>query len=63
MPHSIFEIDELLRPVIDELVRISPLTAASFALTRRSYEEPMLSSLWKQQSSLITPVKVLPQLT
>ena len=62
MPRSIFEIDELLRPVIDELVGTSPRTAVSFALTRRSHEEPMLSSLWKQQSSLTTPVKALPQL-
>jgi len=59
----IFEIDELLRLVIEELVKISPRTAVSFALTCRSLEEPTLSSLWKRQSSLITLVKVLPQRT
>jgi len=63
MSHPIFDIDELLRQVADELVEISPQTAVSFALLRRSFEEPTLSSLWKQQPSLATLVKVLPNHT
>jgi len=63
MPHPIVEIDELVRPVIDNLVEISPPTAVSFALTCRSLEEPALSLLWKRQSSLAELVKVLPQHT
>jgi len=61
MPHPIVEIDELLRLVVEELVEISPRTVASFAVTCRSLEEPVLSSLWKHQSSLCTLVMVLPQ--
>ena len=61
MPHPIFEIDELLRLIIDELVNISPRAVVSFALTCRSLEEPTLSLLWKRQRSLANLVKVLPQ--
>jgi len=61
MPHPIVEVDELVRPVIDHLVGISPSSAVSFALTCRSLEEPTLSSLWRRQSSLIKLVEVLPQ--
>ena len=60
MPHPIFEIDELLRLVIDELVEISQPSAISLALTCRSLEEPTLSSLWKKQSSLLDLIAVLP---
>ena len=63
MPHQIFKIDELLRLFINELVETSPRTAVSFALVRRSFEEPTLSSLWKQQRSLTNLVKVLPNYT
>jgi len=59
----IFEIDELLGLVIEELVETSPRKAVSFALTCRSLEEPTLSSLWKRQRSLFKLVKVLPQHT
>jgi len=60
MPHAIVEIDELLRLVIDELVATSPPTAVSLAITCRSLEEPTLSSLWRQQTSLDHLLKVLP---
>jgi len=63
MPHPIVEIDELVRPVINELVKTSPRAAVSFALTCRSLEEPTLSSLWKQQHSLTDLVRVLPNHT
>jgi len=63
MPHQIFEIDELLGLVIDELVEISPQTAVSFALACRSFEEPALSSLWREKRSLTDLVKVLPNHT
>ena len=60
MPHRIFEIDELVGQVIDELVKTNPRTAVSFALTCRSLEEPTLSSLWGQQKMLLHLLMVLP---
>ena len=61
MPHPIFDIDELVRLVVDELVETCPRTAVSFSLTCRSFEEPTLSSLWKEeQYSLTDLVRVLP---
>ena len=63
MPHPLFEIDELIRPIIDDLVEISPRTAVSLALTCRSLEEPTLSSLWKRQPSLDVLLMVLPGCT
>jgi len=63
MPRSIFEIDELLRPVVDELVETSPRAALSLALTCRSLEEPTLSSLWGRQESFGVLVKVFPSCT
>jgi len=44
MSHPIVTIDELARPVIDELVQISPGTTISFALTCRSLEELALET-------------------
>jgi len=63
MPRPIFEIDELLRLVVDELVETSPRAAVSFALTCRSHEEPTLSSLWGKQVSLTVLVMVSPSCT
>jgi len=64
MPPPIFEIDELMRLVIDYLVVMNPLSAVSFALTCRSLEEPTLSALWRQQQHLLIPLlRVLPQFT
>lgn len=63
MPHPIFNIDELVRLVADELVSISRRSAVSFALACRSFEEPALSSLWKEQPSLHYLVMVLPSAT
>jgi len=63
MPHLILEIDELLRLVVDALVETSPRSAVSFALTCRFIEELTLSSLWKEQHSLINLIKVLPNHT
>ena len=60
MPHSIFNIDELLRLVVDELVKTSQESAVSFALACRSFEEPTLSSLWKKPPLLHDLVVVLP---
>ena len=60
MPHPIFQIDELLRLIIDELVKTSRRSAVSLALTCRSLEEPTLSSLWREQLSLHRLIAVLP---
>jgi len=61
MSHLIFEIDELVTLVTDYLVEISLSSAVSFALTRRSLEEPALSSLWREQTSVVKLLQVLPQ--
>ncbi|KAF9648751.1 hypothetical protein BDM02DRAFT_3186859 [Thelephora ganbajun] len=63
MLHPVFQIDELLRLVVDELVETRQQAAISFALTCRSLEEPTLSSLWKHQDSLTDLLKVLPNHT
>ena len=62
MLHPIFDTDEILRLVIDELVATSPRTAVAFAVTCRSFEEPTLSSIWKEHL-LIDPTKVVPNHT
>lgn len=51
--------DELLRLVIDELVETGRRSAVPFALTRQSFEEPTLSSLWKEQTSFLHLLMVL----
>ena len=60
MSRLIFEIDELLRLIIDELVETSKCSALSFALACRSLEEPALGSLWRNRDSLTNLIKVLP---
>ena len=63
MSHPIFGVDELLRLVIEELAGIGQRSTVSFALTCRAFEEPTLSSLWKEQPSLFYLLKVLPNYT
>ena len=60
MPHPIFRIDELLRLDIGELVKTNRPSAVSLTLACRSLEEPTLSSLWKEQSSFLHLIAVLP---
>ena len=62
MPHPIFDIDELSRLIIDELMG-SQQTLLSLALTCQSLEEPALSSLWGRQNKLTVLLKVLPNHT
>lgn len=54
MPPLIFQIDELLRSVVDELVATDRGAAVAFALTCRMVEEPTLSLLWRRQHRLGT---------
>jgi hypothetical protein len=63
MPRSIFDIDELLRSVIDELGPSSQRSTVSLALASRSFEEPALSSIWRRKPSLHDLVMVLPTAT
>ena len=62
MPHPIFNIDELSRLIIDELMG-SQQTLLSLDLTCQSLEEPALSSLWGRQDKLTVLLKVLPNHT
>ena len=60
MPHPVFRIGGMLGLVIGALVKTSRPSAVSLALACRSLEEPTLSSLWKEQSSLLYLITVLP---
>ena len=63
MPHRVFKISELTRPIASQLVLISRQSAVNLACTCRSLEEPMLSTLWETQWSLYTLLEVFPEET
>jgi hypothetical protein len=63
MPGSIFDVDELLRSVIDKLGQSGLRSTVSLALASRSFEEPALSSIWRRNPSLHDLVMVLPTAT
>lgn len=47
MPHLIFQIDEILRPIADYVGQASRPTAVEFARCCRAFEEPALRPLWE----------------
>ena len=59
-PHRIFKISELTRLIASHLIPDSHRSAISLACTCRYLEEPILSTLWENQSSLDTLLEVLP---
>ena len=57
MPHPIFEISELTQVIIDYCLPRNKGSLVSLACTCRALEEQALSTLWSEQSSLVTLVK------
>lgn len=55
-----FQLDEVFRIIVEQLVALSPRSALSLALCCKSLTDPSLSVLWEQQKRLSTLVKVLP---
>ncbi|KAF9784038.1 hypothetical protein BJ322DRAFT_1219546 [Thelephora terrestris] len=47
MPHLIFQIDEILRPIAEYIGQVSRPTAVEFARCCRAFEEPALRPLWE----------------
>jgi len=62
-PHRVLKISELTRLIASQLVLVSRKSAVNLACACRSLEEPVLSTLWETQSSLITLLRVLPKET
>ena len=58
MPHSIIEISELTQLIADHCLLLGDeKSLVSLACTCRALEEQALSTLWSEQSSLVTLVK------
>ena len=59
MPHLIFQIDEILRPIAEYIGQVSRPTAIDFARCCRMFEEPALRPLW-ESTTLGKLMHVLP---
>ena len=62
-PSRVFNISELTRLIASQLIPISRKSAVNLACVCRSLEEPVLSTLWEEQSALHTLLEVLPEAT
>ena len=63
-PHRVLKIGELTRLIASQLVLIDGRrSAVNLACACRYLEEPVLSTIWETQSSLITLLRVLPKET
>lgn len=60
MPHLIFQIDEILRPIAEYIGQVSRPTAIDFARCCRTFEEPALRPLW-ENTTLGNLMHVLPE--
>jgi len=60
-PNRVLKISELTRLIASKLVLVSRQSAVNLACVCRSLEEPVLSTLWETQSSLVTLLGVLPK--
>lgn len=49
MPHKVFEIDEILRPIAEYVVDLDGSSAIAFACCCKMFEEPTLSLVWEDQ--------------
>lgn len=47
MPHLVFQIDEILRPIAEYVGQASRPAAVEFARCCRAFEEPALRPLWE----------------
>jgi len=55
-----FQVDEVFRCIVEQLVPRSPRSALSLALCCKSFADISLGVLWEQQKRLSTLIKVLP---
>ena len=55
-----FQVDEVFRFIVEQLVALSPSSALSLALCCKSLTDLSLSVLWERQKRLSTLIKVLP---
>lgn len=62
-PSRIFNISELARLIASQLIHIGRKNVVNLACVCRSLEEPVLSTLWEEQSALYTLLEVLPETT
>ena len=61
MPHHALMVDEILREVTAQVIWRHRPTVIALACCAKSFEEPALSTLWKNQGSeLPTLIKTLP---
>lgn len=49
MPHKVFEIDEIFRPIAGHVVDLGGSSAISLACCCKAFEEPVLSLYWEDQ--------------
>jgi len=55
-----FQVDEVFRIIVEQLVALKPRSALSLALCCKSLTDVSLSVLWERQKRLSTLIKVLP---
>jgi len=55
-----FQVDEVFRFIVEQLVALSPSSALPLALCCKSLTDISLSVLWERQKLLSTLIKVLP---
>jgi hypothetical protein len=60
MPCHPFQVDEVFRFIVEQLVALSPRCVLSLALCCKSLTDMSLSVLWERQKRLSTLIKVLP---
>lgn len=49
MPHKVFEVDEILRPIAGYVVDLDGSSAIALACCCKAFEEPVLSLYWECQ--------------
>jgi len=60
MPHKVFEIDEILKPIAGYVVGLGGSSAIALACCCKAFEEPVLSLYWEDQP-LDKLARVLPK--
>ena len=60
--HTCLNVDEIIRLVASELVASrAEATAVALACCRKSFEDPVLDTLWETQESLLPLLRTLPR--
>ena len=61
MPHKVFEVDEILRPIAGYVVDNCGSSAIALACCSKAFEEPVLSLFWEDQPLPDKLAGVLPE--